>query len=48
MVPYEVIVKELEADTISTSSSLGHRGGRFSPGTFPQAALVKIKVGGAI
>lgn len=44
LVPYERVVNELEADTISSSADLGHCGGRFSPGTFSQAAFINIKV----
>lgn len=39
-----MVVKELEADTVSSSAGVGHHGGRFSPGAFSQAAFVTIKV----
>ena len=44
LIPYETVVKELEADTVGTSAGLGRGGGRFNPGTFPQAIYVRIKV----
>lgn len=46
VIPYDVIVKELQATTISHSSSLGVRSGsRFTPGQYPDALLISIKVG---
>ncbi|XP_011407072.2 PREDICTED: uncharacterized protein C05D11.1-like [Amphimedon queenslandica] len=45
LIPYETVVKELQANTISHSSSLGIRGGgRFMPGQYPDALLISIKV----
>ena len=45
LIPYETVVKELQANTISHSSSLGVRGGgRFMPGQYPDALLISIKV----
>ena len=43
-VPYEVVVKELERDTVGSSASLGFRGRRFKCGHFPSAVFVTIKV----
>lgn len=46
VIPYDVVVKELQATTISHSSSLGVRsGGRFTPGQYPDALLISTKVG---
>ena len=45
LIPYEQVVKELEADTIGSSAGIGHHGGRFSPGAFSQAVFINIKVG---
>ena len=46
VIPYDVVVKELQATTISHSSSLGVRSGsRFTPGQYPDALLISIKVG---
>lgn len=42
--PYEVVVKELERDTVGSSASLGFRGRRFKCGHFPSAVFVTIKV----
>ena len=44
LIPYETVVKELEADTISTSAGMGYHGRRFCPGRFSQAAFLDIKV----
>ena len=44
VVPYESVVSQLEADTVSVSASVGVRGGRFSPGLFPQSVVVSVKV----
>ena len=44
VVPYESVVSQLEADTVSVSASVGVKGGRFSPGLFPQSVVVTVKV----
>lgn len=44
VVPYESVVSQLEADTVSVSASVGVKGGRFSPGLFPQSVVVSVKV----
>ena len=48
LIPYEDVVTQLAADTLSTESSLGFRGARFRCGTFSQLALIKVKVGSRI
>eukprot|EP00741_Cyanophora_paradoxa_P002772 tig00000630_g2692.t1 len=43
-VDHERVVSELNEDTLSTSASIGISGGTFSPGAFPQAVEVRVKV----
>ena len=44
MVPYEVVVNQLTADTVSYGAGLGQYGGRFSTGHYSQALFVSVKV----
>lgn len=43
-IPYEQVVKELAADTLFTTSSIGFNGGRYSPGIFSSLVLLSFKV----
>ena len=45
LVPYEQVVAELAADTLSQVSCLGLEGRRFMPDEFSQLACVSLKVG---
>ena len=45
LVPYEQVVAELAADTLSQVSCLGLEGKRFMPDEFSQLACVSLKVG---
>ncbi|XP_022082849.1 uncharacterized protein C05D11.1-like [Acanthaster planci] len=44
LIPYEDVVTQLAADTLSTESSLGFKGARFRCGQFSQLALIEVKV----
>jgi len=44
LIPYETVVKELDADTVHAAASLGQHGYRFNPGKFSQAMFVSLKV----
>ena len=44
VIPYEVVVKELERDTVETSACLGYDGKRFVCGEFPSAVFISLKV----
>lgn len=46
LVPYETVVSELEADTLSVSTSIGLEAvSRFSCGPFGQTAMLALQVG---
>ena len=44
LISYEDVIKQLVADTIDYGSQLGAAGSRFSPGKYPQALFITIKV----
>jgi len=44
VIPYEEVVKQLAADTLSTSASLGINGGRFSAGSFSKLIHLSFTV----
>ena len=44
LIPYETVVKELDADTVHAGASLGQHGYRFNLGKYSQAVFVTLKV----
>ena len=44
VVPYESVVKELQADLIDYNASIGFKGMRFVASLYPEALCVSIKV----
>ena len=44
LIPYEDIIKELEADTLDNGAALGIGGSKFSCGRFSQVAALELKV----
>ena len=44
LIPYEQVVKELDADSVDLEAGLGMSGCRFSTGSVPQAAFICMKV----
>ena len=46
VIPYEEVVKELDADSVDIAAGLGMGGGRFTTGVVPQAVFIQIKVTG--
>lgn len=44
VVSYDEVVKQLEADLVDYSSSIGFRGSRFRPAQFPEGLRVTVKV----
>eukprot|EP00112_Aurelia_sp_Birch-Aquarium-sp1_P017903 Seg42.13_Seg42.8 transcript_id=Seg42.13_Seg42.8/GoldUCD/mRNA.D3Y31 product="putative protein C05D11.1" protein_id=Seg42.13_Seg42.8/GoldUCD/D3Y31 len=44
LIPHNDVVKQLAADTLSNSSSLGVYGGTFSPGKFSEIFMLQLKM----
>lgn len=44
LIPYEDVVKQLAADTLSASTSIGVEGRRFTPGSFASLLVISFKV----
>ncbi|XP_013400143.1 uncharacterized protein C05D11.1 [Lingula anatina] len=44
LVSHEIVIQELEADTLSVDTSLGLSGGMFTHGDFPQLLTLRLKV----
>lgn len=44
IIPYEEVVNQLAADTLSTDASIGINGGRFTAGSFSKLLKISITV----
>ena len=44
IIPYETVVKELQADLVEYSAGVGMKGMRFFPSQYPEGLVVTIKV----
>ena len=44
IIPYEEVVNQLAADTLSTDASIGMNGGRFTAGSFSKLLKISITV----
>eukprot|EP00794_Sanderia_malayensis_P015886 gene15886-17486_t len=44
LIPHEDVVKQLAADTLSNSSSVGFCGGTFSPGSYSEIFMLQLKM----